>query len=301
MSTVFGRPSRPPEPNGGRLGFDGGEISHCRIVSEDDELIVQYGVFRGATSDVTQTHWTNTIGPAGNFPTLPDVGDQAVFGVSTNGGTVYALNDFETLEITMIFAGADPGFDTLPLTIEAARIIASRMGSNASPISECSVGADGLVSPGQRVSAEDLAADAREASGKYSGAWKNDTFGTNGTVEADVAIDPQARTVTIKFQFRGDSLGIQGDGLAETAVLEVDRPVTRVRSNTLGDVVISRPLGRACPQRPTSVSADQPSNSSLSNVKGSIEPGTTDTFEATFTIAYPNGKTSTGSFTVKRQ
>jgi hypothetical protein len=303
MSTVFGRPSRPPEPNGGRLGFDGGDISHCRIVSEDGELIVQYGVFRGHTADVTQTHWTNTIGPPGNIPTLPGVGDQAVFVQSTNGGDVYALHQFETLTISIVatnIPGADPQFDTLPLAIEAARIIAARMGSNASSISECAVGADGLVPEGQRLSADDLAFEASQDEGKYSGTWKNDTFGTDGTVEADVAFDLQARKVTIKFQFKGDTLGIQGDGLTETAVIEVDRPVAHVRSNTLGDLVITRPLGRACPQRPTSVAAGQPSNSSLSGVNASIQPGD-NIVDATFDITYPNGKTSTGSFILRHQ
>ena len=306
MSTAFGRPSRPPEPNGGRLlAFDGGDTSNCRIVSEDGVLIVQYTIFRGHTADVTQTHWANTIGPEGNIPALPDVGDQAVVSASVAGGTVYALHGFETLDIHTIVdtnvPGADSGFDTLPATIAAARIIASRMGSGASSISECEVGADGLVPPSQRVSADELAADARDSQGQYSGTWKNDTFGTNGTVDADVSIDPQARTITIKFQFKGDALGVQGDGLAETAVIEVDRPVTKVHSNTLGDVSISRPLGTACPQHPTSIVADHPSNSALSGLNASFQPGNTDAFDATFTITYPNGKTSTGTFTVKRQ
>jgi hypothetical protein len=49
------------------------------------------------------------------------------------------------------------------------------------------------------------------------------------------------------------------------------------------------------------VVADRPSNSALSDAKVSVEPTRTDTFVATFDITYPNGKSSTGSFTVTRQ
>jgi hypothetical protein len=297
VTAAFGRPAKPPEPNGGRLfAFDGGDTTNCRVESVDGALVVQYTIFRGHTMDVTQKHWA----PIKAQPTLevvPGVGDGA--GYLAEVHTVYALHLFETLELMVVDIG-NTGLDLKQAGIALAKVIAPRMGSNASSTAECAVGADGLVPPGQRLSADDLAFEANKDTGRYAGTWKNDTFGTSGAVTADVSFDLAARSVTIKFQFTGDTLGISGAGPSGIAVIEVDRPVAHVHSSPLGDLVITRPLGRACPQHPTSVTADHPPDTSVSRATASIAPGT-NVIQATFAITYPNAKTSTGTFKLTHQ
>ena len=295
LTQIYGRPAKALESNGGRLlAFFNSDTSNCREESEDGGLILQFTIYRGHTLEVAQSVWTN-ITAARVLEPLPDVGEEAVL----NGDTaLFARRQFETLQLSIIDVN-HTAVDIKSMTIAIGKLIAARMGSGASSVSECVVGDDGLVPPGQRLSADDLAFEASQDEGKYSGTWNNDTFGTSGTVEADVAFDLNARTATVKFQFKGDTLGIQGDGLAETVVIEVDRPVAHVRSNTLGDLVITRPLGFGCPTRPVSASADQPSNSSLSGLNATLDVGSA-TVNATFDITYPNGKTSAGSFTLRR-
>ena len=304
MSAAFGRPSGPLEPNGGRLlSVDNGDTSNCRVASEDGQLITQYTIWRGHEEETVAAHWPNVIGPPGNIPALPGVGDEAVIVLSAGGAYVYALNDFEVLSINTIVdtsvADADPAFNTDPATIEAARVIASRMGSGASSVVECAVDADGLIPEDQRLSADDLAFEADDLEGHYEGSWTNDTFGTEGTVEADVSFDLDDRTVTIEFAFDGDTLGTGGDGPAETVVIEVDRPVTHVDSDTFGDLVITRPLGGGCPTGPTDVAAEAPADDELEGVGGSVEAGG-GVVAATYEVTYPNGTSSTGSFTLQR-